>query len=395
VHARFVDASQLVRGALVEVGGRTVGRVRAIDLADDNEADVVLDLTAAEVQPLRRGTVAAVRAVGLSGVTNRFVELTPGPPGAPAIPDGGTLSTDATRPMVDLDAVLNALDPATRRRLQRVIAGSAEVFDGTAQDANAALGALDPAVAQLRALAAETARDTAAVGRLVTTGAAVARTLAVHGDAVEGGITGTARSLRALATQRRALGDALRRTPAVLHQANGTLGRVDAALREVRPALRELRPVAGPLAAVLRRLAPVARDGVPALRELNALLPALRSAAAGLPALDRAAQPALRSTTRVLRSSLPVFTGLRQYAPDALHGLVLGVGGTTASGYDANGHYARISPLTEVPDPSGVALKLQTGNDARCPGGAADPAPDGSTPWIPDASLCDPEDDVG
>jgi hypothetical protein len=34
----------------------------------------------------------------------------------------------------------------------------------------------------------------------------------------------------------------------------------------------------------------------------------------------------------------------------------------------------------------------RTGVDARCPGAAVEPAPDGSNPWIPDPSLCDPKD---
>jgi phospholipid/cholesterol/gamma-HCH transport system substrate-binding protein len=393
IHAHFVDASQLVRGARVEVGGRQVGSVSDIALTDDGQADVVLDLTSREVQPLHRGTVAAVRAVGLSGVTNRFVDLTPGPPAGAKIPDGGVLTAQETRPIVDLDAVLNTFDPATRARLQKFIKRSAAIFDGdgVALQTNRALAALEPAVAQAHALTAEFATDTHAVGRLVSTGAAVAQTLSAHGAEVERSLGSTATTLQALAGQRRALADGLRRTPAVLRQASGTLTRVDAALVQLRPALRELRPVAGPLATVLRRLAPTAQDAVPALARLNGLLPALRKAADGLPALDRAAEPAMGQTTKAVRHSLPTFQGLRLYGGDVVHGALIGLGGPTAASYDATGHFARFSSVTGVRD----AESSEKGNTSRCPGGAAEPAPDGSTPWIDLPSLCSRPQDVG
>jgi phospholipid/cholesterol/gamma-HCH transport system substrate-binding protein len=392
VHAHFVDASQLVRGARVEVGGRKVGSVAKIALTDDGHADVVLDLTAGEVKPLHRGTVAGVRAIGLSGVTNRFVDLSPGPPRGAKIGDGGVLTTAETRSMVDLDAVLNAFDPATRVRLQHFVKRGTQIFgDDGGKDANRALKMLDPAVAQARALVGETALDTEAVGRLVSTGATVAQTLAAHGEQVDGGLASTARTLQAVATQRRALASGLRRTPAVLRQAGGTLQRVDAALVQLRPALRELRPVAGPLATVLRRLAPTAQEAAPALRKLNALLPALRKAAAGLPALDRAAQPALGETVKAVRRSMPTFEGLRVYGPDVVHGALIGLGGPTSASYDATGHFARYSGMVT---PRSVELSQQ-GRLQRCPGAAADPAPDGSTPWDPVPGLCKPEQGVG
>lgn len=392
VHARFVDASQLVEGARVEVGGRQVGSVRRIGLSDDGQADVELALTEDEVQPLHRGTVAAIRAVGLSGVANRFVDLSPGPPKAPAIPEGGLLTAEETRPIVDLDAVLDTFDPATRGRLQQLLERSSVAFGGgAARDANRALGALDPAVSQLRGLSEELTRDTAAVGRLVSTGATVAQTLANRGDAVERSLASTATTLEAVAGERRALAAGLRRTPAVLRRTQRTLTRLDAALAQLRPAFRELRPVAGPLRTVLERLAPTARDTAPALRRLNALLPALDTAADGLPALDRRAQPALKTTTKAIGDSLPVFDQLRIFAPDVIHGALIGIGGPTAALYDATGHTARFSPLTAVRGRG----TFERGNLRRCPGGAADPTPDGSAPWIPDPSICTPEHDVG
>src|SRR6185312_12501321 len=100
---------------------RPIGKVSDIRLTDDNQADVVLAISDKEFRPLHEGTTATVRQVGLSGVANRFVELTPGRPSSPALHDGATLSTESTRPIVDLDEVLNALDPKARANLQTLI----------------------------------------------------------------------------------------------------------------------------------------------------------------------------------------------------------------------------------------------------------------------------------
>ncbi|MTD44391.1 MCE family protein [Conexibacter sp. W3-3-2] len=399
VKARFVDAGQLVKGNLVQVAGRPVGKVTDIDLTDDNQAELTLTLTDDGVKPLHRGTVAQIRLVGLSGVANRYLELAPGPSSGEAIPDGGVLSQDETRPVVDLDTLLNALDAKTRGKLQNIIKDGSEIFEGTAAgDANRATQYLNPAVGQGRALAEELAFDTAAVGRLVTTGAAVTKVLANRRDDVGAGITTTARALRSIADERGALQDALTRAPAVLRQARRTFATTDRTLRQVRPALRDLRPAAAPLADVLRELPGTARQARPVLDDLTALLPSLRTVLRAAPALASVAVPAVDSTTTAVRGAAPIFTGLRPYTPDLVLGLFNGLGGQAATSYDANGHFARIGFATGGPTLTGLlspgpgmgAPGVRSGVTARCPGAAADAAPDGSSPYVPDESICDP-----
>ncbi|MCW2997649.1 MAG: hypothetical protein JWN65_1198, partial [Solirubrobacterales bacterium] len=263
LNLRFIDAGQLVKGDLVEVAGRSVGSVDEITLTDDNQANVKVKIKGDDFWPLRSGTVAGIRAAGLSGVANRYVEVTPGPASGTPIADGGVIHTTRTRPIVDLDQVLTALDAPTRRRLQRLIKNGSTIFDGNAQDANDALTYLNPAVAQSHALLSELDRDTAAVGRLVSTSAAVSATLAGRRTDLQGSITNTARTLEAIAAQRTALQDALSRAPAFLREAGRTLENSSQTFRSVKPVLRELRPAAAPLAAVLRQLPGVGRAARP------------------------------------------------------------------------------------------------------------------------------------
>jgi phospholipid/cholesterol/gamma-HCH transport system substrate-binding protein len=345
-----------------------------------------------------------VRTVGLSGVANRYIELTPGPASGERIADGGVLTTAETRPIIDLDTFFNALDPQTRARLQRIIRNGSQVFAGSAEDANTAFGYLAPALAESDKLADEMSRDRFAVNKLITSGATTARALAERRTDITEGITATATTMRAIASERRALADALDRAPKLFNRADGILGGLRSTLVAIRPALREARPVAPELAGVLRRLVPVSRAARPVLEDTTAVLPALTTTLRGAPKLASVAVPALTSTTSALALSQPIIDGLLPYVPDLVGGLVNGFGGKQTGYYDANGNYGRISVQGGTATltgglgggalGSGLLPGYTTGHDARCPGGATEPADDGSNP-VNKTAYCDPADNLG
>ncbi|WP_205695871.1 MlaD family protein [Conexibacter sp. SYSU D00693] len=401
VSARFRDAGQLVEGGRVQVAGRPVGTIKAITLADDGVADVRLELDD-DAAPLHEGTRASIRAVGLGGIANRYVDLAPGPASAPEIDDGGVLDLDRTRGIVDLDAVLSSIDPRTRDRLRSVLRSGGRLFDdGAAQDANRALGYLEPAVAQVQALADELARDGEAFAAMVGAGSQAARALAADPQALRASLRGTARTLTALAAERRATGELLQAAPAAARQVRRTLRRTGQTLRRARPALRDLRAAAPGLAAVLGALPGAATAAEPVLAQLRATLPRVDATLRRAPGLERAGVPALRSTTEAIGRSIPIFAGLRPYSMDLVAGLLKGLGGGTGAGYDANGHAVKVELaaggavgsglLSLFPGLDPPGLVPQRGMDKRCPGAGAAPAADGSNPWeLPD--LCEPGD---
>ena len=403
VHARFADAGGLVKGSPVEVGGKSVGSIASITLTDDTQADMVLKLSDDRYHPLREGTTAKIRTIGLAGVANRFIELYPGPRGAGAIPDGALLPAERTQGIVDLDVLLDSLDARTRARMQRLLRNGASIYDGGgAADANRVIKYLNPALRSARDLASEAAFDPAADERLLLTGAATARALASRREDLAGSVSHAATTLNAVAGESDRLADVLARAPGLLARARQTMGGLRTTIAEVRPALREARPVAAPAAALLRALPPTATDVAPVLDQLRALVPAVRATARGLPSLSRTAVPALDSTSSTLPAALPIFTGLRQYAPDLATGLLANPGASAAV-YDANGHMVRMA-LSE-PTNAGVFAPLaqqrsgdlhsqRTGLTARCPGGAYAPAPDKSNPSTGDASLCNADDNA-
>jgi phospholipid/cholesterol/gamma-HCH transport system substrate-binding protein len=403
VHARFQDAGQLVKGGLVEIGGRTVGTVKEISLSDNNQADVVLSITEERFKPLHRGTTALIRSVGLSGVANRFVEIHPGPEQRAEIPDDGILTTTETKPIVDLDQLLTDFDPKTRKNLQSLIHDGAKIYGGDtgARTANRALQYINPGIAQFRAFTSELARDEAAFERLITTSSTVVTALASRRTDVEQGVANTAATLQEIAGERAAFEDLLGRAAPVLTRSRSTLRALRGTLASVNPALREAQPVAKPLAGVLRDLVPAARNATPALAQVRTLLGPLRESLRLLPSLTRVGVPALNSSKAAIAAVSPLIRGLEPYTPDIVAGFLNGFGGTTGGYYDANGHYIRIAPVASQSSANGLLSLLpgvqagplanRTGLYARCPGGASEPAPDKSNPFIPIEDLCIPE----
>ncbi|WP_249011213.1 MlaD family protein [Conexibacter sp. DBS9H8] len=408
INARFYNAGQLVTGGLVEVAGRPVGTVAGLTVTKDGLANVRLSITDSQIVPLHVGTRAQIRAVGQAGVANQFIDLTPGPPAAPALRDGAVLPTSQTTGMVDLDAILDTLNRPTRQDLQSLIARSDQVFAGSGSSYfNGVLAKLDPALRAVDGVAGELSYDHYALRRLIDESAVAASAISSRSGALSAAVANTARVMEALASERAVLADALTRAPGVLVQARGTLARLSATVVALRPTLRAVPSAAGPLATLVRRLGPTLQASEPVVSRLRALLPGVRRSLAGLASLAGPAVDALGSLTPALKGLMPILTGIRIYGVDFTLGLTNGLAGILASNYNADGHYGRLTfvqnlqtllaglpaaVLSKFPLVPGVLSTRKS--SAACPGGAEPPAPDGSNPWIPDRSLCDPSNDL-
>src|SRR4051812_44230169 len=153
------NASQLVEGGQVKVGGVAVGSINSIELADDGRAHVKLSIDDDTVTPLHSGSRAEVRQSSLAGGPNRYVALTAGPVNGAENADGGSIPAEDTSAEVDLDEVLNTLDPSTLRDLKAFVRGSADGLQGRGKQLARAIETLDPALSQITAVEQELLRD--------------------------------------------------------------------------------------------------------------------------------------------------------------------------------------------------------------------------------------------
>ena len=92
VSARFTSVAGLDRKAAVRIAGVRVGKVEAVDL-DGSEA--VLTLSLNPLVRLHQGASAQVTSLGMLG--DKYIEILPGDPDLPLLPDGSEL------PLADVD----------------------------------------------------------------------------------------------------------------------------------------------------------------------------------------------------------------------------------------------------------------------------------------------------
>ena len=406
---RFQDAGQLVKDDDVQVGGRRVGSVRGIKLTDDNQAEIKIAVDRA-FAPLHEGTTATIRATSLSGIANRYIALTPGANSRPALGEGSVLGTDKTTSIVDLDALFDTIDPATRKALQQFIAGNARWYVGRGKQANEAAKYLDPALSSTRALVNEAVRDQDTFNAFLRSSSKTVTALASRRRQLADLVTNANTTADAIGDENAALARALGLLPDTLRKANTTFVNLRATLDDLDVLVAASKPATKRLAPFLRELRPLVRDARPTIADLRTLV---RRPGGGndltdllnqTPRLEQVARPALRNSTQALKDSTPVLRFVRPYTADLVGWLRdFGQG---AANYDANGHFARIQPIFNAysfaDNPAGGTLTpiapnqrlagFQNGVVRRCPGAASQPAADGSAPWRDvDGSLdCDP-----
>jgi phospholipid/cholesterol/gamma-HCH transport system substrate-binding protein len=400
VHARFQNASQLVKGNLVQVAGVPVGKIAGIDLTPDGQADVRMKITDAGYRPLRRGTKAIIRQASLSGVANRYVDLQlPAADHQETIPAGGVIDQTDTTTAVDLDQLFNTFDAKTRKALSGVIRGYAAAYGGKGAQANAGWAYLNPSLVASDRLFQALNSDTPLLKRFVSASSQLVGDLAARRADLAGLVDHLATTTGAIGRQRQALSTAIGDLPPFMRRADTTFVNLRAILDDLQPLVDESKPVAKKLRPFLAELRPLARDARPTLRDLSKLVRSpgpsndlieltksavpLRGAAVG--PINRGGKQrdgAFPASTTALKQATPELATARPYAPD----LTGWFDDFSHSGlYDALGGASRAAPYVNLFAPVNGVLKplldplaqSQAFKDAtsldqrwRCPGAA-------------------------
>jgi phospholipid/cholesterol/gamma-HCH transport system substrate-binding protein len=393
LNADFQDAGGLVTGDNVVVGPSNVGSIKSISLTRGGEAQVTMAIDSG-LAPLHQGTVARIYENSLSGIASRYVALEPGASQAPAIPSGGVLSEQDTYSFVSLDEIFDALDPLTRAGLQGVIGGEAASINGRAAQASQTLQYLAPGLESTSNVTAELDRNEPAFDGLLVQGAQAMQALASRSEQLTDLVAQTDTTTGAIARQSQSLEQALALLPGTLNRTTGTFA-------GLRSTLNALDPLVAQSKISTRRLAPFAADlrtlsaaAVPTVGALSDLIhnPAgtgdLTTLLRQTPSLARLAAVAFPELIEAMDNSQPQLDYLREYTPDVV--AALSDVGQASAYYDANGHYVRVQPtFFAFGVNSANQLTTQPASDryqglqvvhARCPGGALQPSPDGSSP---------------
>lgn len=224
-NAAFEDVSGLETGDKVRIAGVEVGRVRGVDLADGNTADVAF--TVASDQVVHKSTEAVVRYENLTG--DRYVELKRGKGDQSALESGGTLPMSQTSPALDLDALLGgfrplfkALDPGQVNQLSESIVKVFQGEAGTVQNLLASTSSLTTALADRDQL----------IGEVITNLNGVLTTVEQNHDNVDSIVVNLQQLVSGLAENSEPIGESVSR----LNEASANMTTL---LADVRPSLKE------------------------------------------------------------------------------------------------------------------------------------------------------------
>ena len=420
VKADFINASQLVKGNLVEIGGQKVGTVDDIAITQDGQAQVTMSIDDA-FKPLRQGTRATVRQFSLSGIANRYIDLDL-PPGKTTksnqIASGGVIPVSQTTTAVDLDQLFNVFNPSTRKAVTDLFRNSAAQYKGKTAQQRLVFHYLNPALSTSSRLFTELNRDTPLLTRFLQDSAGLVTDVAERKNDLAALIGNANSTFRALAVQKGALADAIGQLPDFMRRANTTFVNLRSTLDQVDPLVNASKPVALKLQPFLANLRPLARDAKPTVRDLSNIIrkpgadndlteltqtfPPLATAALDKKnrSIDLGQGPmnvgnvegSFPETVKALKAAAPIIAEGRPFTPDFFGWLD---DFSTTGPYDAVGGFSRsitefnASNLADpVPNllPLGQrgltnATGLRLGQYQRCPGGSEEPAPDGSNVW--------------
>jgi phospholipid/cholesterol/gamma-HCH transport system substrate-binding protein len=401
----FKEADQLVRGDQVQVGGVPVGSVSNIVLTRDFKARITIHVDSS-LTPLHAGTTAQVRVPSLSSVANRYIALSPGPNNNAALSSGTTIPASATKEVTDLDKLFDTLNPKTRKGLQGFIQGTAEQYAGSGRQLGESAEYFAPTLSAVSHIFSELTRDQPTFTNFLVETSKAVTTIGARQEKLSDLIENANTTFQAIGSRQTQLAQGLRLLPITLRQGNRTFAELPATFAALKQLVDVSKPTTKPLTSLLAHLRPLLKTATPAVGNFNLAFNRpganndLTDFIRALPKLAQTLSSSSPANVTASKESVPITAFFGPYSPDLAS--FARTFGQAASYYDADGHYARLSPV--LPDfkvgsnntltptsPESALEDLKTGQLRRCPGAATQPASDGSSPFVDGELLsCDP-----
>ena len=272
LHANFDNAATLRATSPVRIAGVNVGEVTDVQSSGDGvEVSFTVD---EEGQPIHEDAKLEIRPrLFLEG--NFFLDLRPGSPSAPELPDGGAISAAQTTTAVQLDEVLTALQTDSREDLQQLLDGygTALTYEPTAEDDKGQ----DPIVHGESA--AESLNDTFKYG------GPAGRDTAIVQEAL-------------LGTERHDLSKLIKGQRDTFKKLEGHESQLQGLISNFNVTMGALAAEQDNVSATVAELAPTLEQGEPTLAHLSDSLPPLRD-------LARVLEPSVRELPGTIRAAGP------------------------------------------------------------------------------------------
>src|SRR5215213_2337471 len=337
--ASFAEATQLAKEADVRISGVPVGKVKTIEPDTKTGRTMAVIEMESRYAPVKVDAKAMLRQKTLLGET--YVELTPGSPGAKGIPENGELAQARVAPTVELDEILRAFDPKTRKAWQTWMQAQAEGIDGYGRDINDALGNLGPFAEDTATLVDILNRQEGAVGRLISNSGVVFGALTERQGELRSLIRNSNRVFATTAARDRELQESFVALPTFEDESRVTVRRLAEFATDTNPLVTQLRPAARELSPTLIDLGLLAPDLKRLFIQLNPLFDAAKT---GFPAAQQVlkdARPLLAQIDPAAQQLVPLldFVGLYKNELNAFFANT--VAATQARSTSTRVHYLR------------------------------------------------------
>ncbi len=393
--ATFRDASTLRPSSPVRIAGVNVGEVTGVE-AEGDEAEVTFTVDP-EGLPLHEDARITIRPrLFLGG--NYFLDLRPGSPSSPDLPDGGSIPATQTATAVQLDEVLMALQRGDRRNLGDALEGFGSALDDPPTPAMDV--GMDPEVQGLsgaeainqsfdyggragksssqvaQALLGEQAGD---LRGMIKASASVFAQLASRESELSDLVTNLSITTGAFAAESQSLEDTLAELAPTVEQAQRDLPVINAAFPPLRAFAREVTPSVEELPATIRAGMPWLRQtghlvqkselgGI--VDDLHAATPTLSQGTANLNGLLLQLGRFSRCQSQVLTpTGDQVIGGAFGTGQPNSHEFLYSVAAQSGEGatFDGNGSFLRVQPgggsvPVEAPIPDGADSPISPDN---------------------------------
>jgi ABC-type transporter Mla subunit MlaD len=353
VRAIFDNASFVISGEDVKVGGVIVGSIKDVDLDEDNKAAVVLEITDPGFQDFRQDATCRIGLQSLIG--EQFIDCSPtqrrgqgvalAPP-LKAIASGPhrgehLLPVERTSSPVGPDLLANIMRLPQRERLRLIIAELGTGLAGNGAELRNVVERANPTLQQATRLVEILAAQNGTIKDLVEQSDAALAPLAERSGDLAGFIATSGRVAAASAERGDDLERDLERLPAFLRELKPAVARIGRLSDQFGPSVANLTAQAPAVNRAVTNLGPFAAAARPAIKTLGDTADQGRST---FPKLDRLARQVRTTATPLVPTakSLAELTGSfsRTGGVGSLLQLLYLYTGSL-NGKDATSHYTR------------------------------------------------------
>jgi phospholipid/cholesterol/gamma-HCH transport system substrate-binding protein len=266
INAAFATAQAVTpgQGQSVRISGVQIGLVGQVTLKN-GEGVVQMDIDPKYKHLIHTNWTALIRP--RTGLDDMFIELSPGPPGAPVAKSGYTIPISNTMPVVNLDEILSSLDADSREYLSLLVNGAGQgLKNGGGNKLAQVMQRFEPTHRDLARLNSAVAVRGVALRRLVNSLKRLNQALAAKQGQIVQLVDSSETVFRAFASEDKNVSRAVADLPGTLNQTTATLAKVQAFANVLGPAATNLLPAVRAIPAANRAMTALAIPGAPIVK---------------------------------------------------------------------------------------------------------------------------------